>query len=262
MHHRSNVRPRRADLLPDAAVSLGAPELDAFAHQGLITGIYAELPSGKEATVTCCRAHPSTKRRFLAAKLYREHTADAYRRRPIYFEGRDRAADPRVARAVARGTRFGHAAAAQLWIDAEVNALERAAAAGVRVPEPIARSGSAVLMAFLGNGAGPAPQLHGVETDRAGAEALFEALLADVARLLREHLVHGDLSPYNVLVWDGAPWIIDLPQAVDARFNRSAFALLRRDVETICRFFARRGVPRDPFAVALDLWDRYRRAEL
>ena len=262
MHHTSEDRvdPTEALLVDERA--LGVPELDTFAQQGLITRIHSRLTSGKEATVYCCRAHPSTNRKFLAAKVYREHAASADRRSGVYFEGRERQMKARTLRAIERGTEFGRQAMAGFWMWAEYDALKRLSAVGANVPRPFSMCGSVVLMEFIGNGEGPAPHLNGIELDEAGARTLFDRLLDNVETLLRANLVHGDLSPYNVLVWKGRPWIIDLPQAVDVRFNRSAFELLRRDIENICTFFAQHGVRSNPANLALDLWERYQRAQL
>lgn len=262
MHHASEDRSDPTETLLAGEETLGVPELEPFAQRGLITRIHSKLTSGKEATVYCCRAHPSTNRKFLAAKVYREHAAHAYRRADVYFEGRERTMKSRTLRAIERRTDFGRRAMAEAWTHAEYDALSRLAAARADVPRPLAQCGSVVLMEFIGNGAGPAPHLNGIELDSNRATSLFERLLHNVEILLREHLVHGDLSPYNVLVWKGRPWIIDLPQAVDVRFNRSSFELLTRDVENVCAFFARHGVRSDPIGLTSDLWKRYRRAEL
>ena len=242
--------------------SLGVAELDAFSQQGLITSVHAKLTSGKEATVYCCRAHPSTRAKYLAAKVYREHAAKNYRRSGPYFEGRERLMKTRTVRAVTRGSTFGHNAMAAMWIWAEYDGLKRLSAAGADVPKPLAMTERTILMEYVGNGAGPAPHLHGVELDRNRAEALFERILNNVEILLTQNLVHGDLSPYNILVWKDRPWIIDLPQAVDPRFNPNAFDLLRRDLKNVCAFFADHGVATGPDDLALGLWDRYRRAKL
>lgn len=262
MHHPSEDRFDPTEVLLLGEETLGVPELDVFAQQGLITRIHSRLTSGKEATVYCCRAHPSTNRKFLAAKVYREHAADAYRRGGVYFEGRERTMKARTLRAIEGGTGFGHRAMTGVWMSAEYAALKRLSATGVDVPRPYAMCGSSILMEFIGNGAGPAPHLNGIDMDEVEAQSLFERVLDTIESLLRADLVHGDLSPYNVLVWKGRPWIIDLPQAVDARFNRNAFRLLRRDVESICSFFARHGPRGNPADFADDLWERYQRAEL
>ena len=66
---------------------------------------------------------------------------------------------------------------------------------------------------------------------------MLDRLLENVARCLARHCVHGDLSPFNILYWQGRPRIIDFTQAADARMNTNAYGLLCRDVENVCRFF-------------------------
>ena len=251
-----------AAALAPSGEALGVAELDTFAQQGLITQVYAQLKSGKEATVYCCRAHRSTNRRFLAAKVYRAYTAHGYRRSGPYFEGRERTMKVRTIRAIEAGTAFGHRAMAGAWMSAEYDALKRLSAIGADVPRPIAQCGAALLMEYIGNGAGPAPHLHGVDLDTIDTELLLDRLLAAIETMLSVHLVHGDLSPHNILVWKDRPWIIDLPQAIDVRFNRSAFQLLFRDIANVCAFFATCGTRSDPAGIAHDLWMRYRRAEI
>jgi RIO kinase 1 len=112
-------------------------------------------------------------------------------------------------------------------------------------------------MEYVGDEDGPAPQLKDVVPTGDDARRWFDWALWNVEALLRQHLVHADLSPYNVLVWDGRLRIIDLPQAVDARTNRNARDLLDRDVGNLCRHFARVGIDRDPARVSAELWHRY-----
>src|SRR6185295_10339996 len=96
-------------------------------------------------------------------------------------------------------------------------------------------------MEFFGEGAAAAPPLHAVRLEPAEAQRVYDFVLANVERMLARNVVHGDLSPYNILYSRGNVRIIDLPQAVDARFNGSAFDLLRRDVENVHRHCARYG---------------------
>ena len=66
--------------------------------------------------------------------------------------------------------------------------------------------------------------------------------------------MHGDLSPYNVLVTDAGCVLIDLPQVVDLVANPKGEQFLRRDCHNIAGFFARRGVlAADPENLALHL---------
>ena len=75
--------------------------------------------------------------------------------------------------------------------------------------------------------------------------------------MLEHHLVHGDLSAYNILYWEGQITIIDFPQLVEARNNPHAFMLLERDVRRVCDYFASYGVESDPMKLAVDLWEPY-----
>lgn len=243
-------------------VAIGVPELDALCDEGLITQVYAQLTSGKEGTVYCCRAHPSTRRKFLAAKIYRQHAATNHKWEATYFEGRERVLKKRTVRAIQSRSAFGKVAAAGLWVEAEYGNLQRLAETRARTPMPVACCGRAILMEYIGNGTGPAPQLHGIALDRDSAARLFDQILHALETMLRQHLVHGDLSPYNILVWEGEARIIDLPQAVDARFNRAARSLLLRDLQNLAAFFRRCGLDIDPLTLAADLWERYLRAQL
>jgi RIO kinase 1 len=247
---------------PYRSSTTGIPELDGFVDRGLITRIHAKLTSGKEGTVYCCRAHPSVNKKFLAAKVYREHAESSYKWDPTYFQGRERVLKAQVIRAVQARSAFGKDVAAGLWVAAEFESLKKMAFHGISVPKPIAMSQHAILMDYIGNGAGPAPHLDSLAPDSTIARVTYERILGDVERLLAHDLVHGDLSPYNILIWKEQPWIIDVPQAVDARFNESAFELLRRDVERVCTFFAEHRIQSNPEEIAIDLWTRYQRAEL
>ena len=56
--------------------------------------------------------------------------------------------------------------------------------------------------------------------------------------------------------------VIDFPQAVEAHSHPQAFFLLSRDVDRLCRYFAKQHLRRDPGRIACDLWQRFLRAEL
>jgi RIO kinase 1 len=118
-------------------------------------------------------------------------------------------------------------------------------------------------MSYIGDEDDAAPQLHRYRpTGDAGLEDLLDQCIRAVERMLFHDVVHGDLSPFNILVWEGQICVIDLPQAVDPSKNRHAEALLARDVERVCEFFARRGISRDPARIVEDLWTAWTFAEL
>jgi RIO kinase 1 len=99
--------------------------------------------------------------------------------------------------------------------------------------------------------------LNEVSIPREDAPALFKQVMADVALMLDHHHVHGDLSAYNILYWNGRLTLIDFPQMVEARHNPHAFDLLHRDITRVCEYFAKYGVKSDPVRLTLDLWEPY-----
>jgi RIO kinase 1 len=118
-------------------------------------------------------------------------------------------------------------------------------------------------MSYIGDADAAAPQLHVYRPDdRTEAESLLDQILRAVERMLFQDIVHGDLSAFNVLVWDGQITMIDFPQAVDAKKNRHARAFLERDIRRVCEHFERFGVRVPAERLAADLWTAWEFAEL
>lgn len=244
--------------------------LTDFYRDNLITDVLARVKGGKEANVYCCRAHPATGMELIAAKIYRPRAHRTLRNDAIYREGRlllDNQGkgvlrDARLKRAVAHKTDFGQEIITFSWIEHEYDMLQTLHAAGADVPRPVAHVGHTILMEYFGDVNQPAPTLNSIRLPRARASAIFRRLLWHVELMLSHNRVHGDLSAYNVLFWQGRATVIDFPQAVVALHNPHAEALLHRDLERLCQYFAEYGVRADPAALADDLWGRFLRAEL
>lgn len=241
--------------------------LSEFYEMDLITSVVGQLKAGKEAQVYVCRAHPDTGYELLAAKVYKSREFRSFQGETTYLEGRaslmrGRARSSSVTRAIERRSRAGRALLESTWVRREYAVLRRMRGAGARVPEPLAVAGRAVLMAYVGDEETAAPRLQAVELPIDVATSFREILLQEVELFLRADLIHGDLSPYNVLVWRGEPWIIDVPQAVDAPVHPDGGSLLRRDICNLTRYFARCGIPDDGDSLAEDLWRRYERGQL
>jgi RIO kinase 1 len=219
------------------------------------------VKSGKEATVYCCRACPGRGDAYFALKAYRSRQDRNFRNAAVYQEGRI-LGKARVMRAVRNKSRFGRAVEFGGWLHHEFAMLGVLHAAGAAVPRPIAVSGSAMLLEFIGEGDKPAPQLCNVRLSPAAAEVLLEQALRTIEIMLSVHVVHADLSAYNMLYAGEGLRVIDMPQAVDARINPNARALLARDVANVCRYFASQGADAEPGTFAAELWELYRRAEL
>ncbi len=244
--------------------------LETFYEDDLITDVLAMVKSGKEATVYCCAAHPSTGQEYVAAKVYRPRMFRSLRNDAVYRASRPqmdaKGREGRGAKrwnATAKETERGRAAKINAWIRYEYETQRLLYDAGADAPRPLAQSGNAVLMEYIGGEPGaPAPLLREVTLGRDEATPLFERVMRNIELWLMCDRVHGDLSAYNMLYWDGAITIIDFAQAVDPRYNLAVGDLLARDITRVCQYFARFGVEADAAALANDLWLRYLRAEL
>jgi RIO kinase 1 len=235
--------------------------LDYFLAEGMITEILYPVKRGKEATVYCCQAHASTGMELLAAKIYRPRNHRGFKNDAIYQEGRV-ITNGQVRRAVQKKSRFGRQMQFGMWVNYEFDVLMALHHAGADVPQPIARTQSAILMEYFGDHEQAAPSLGGSELSREQARAAFDSLLSNIELWLAHNYVHGDLSAYNVLYWQGQAKIIDFPQAVDPRFNSNAFFLLTRDIENICHHLSRYDLVYDGTRIAERLWQKFRNAQL
>jgi len=236
--------------------------LDTFFAEGLISEVLYVVKSGKEATVYCCQGGPAAGAELLAAKVFKPLEARVFRNDAAYRQGRTRAFGRRDKLAFAKKTSHGRDLQFGVWIASEYKALSMLHAVGADVPRPVSRSGGALLLEYLGDRENAAPMLSQISLPQPQAIAAFRRIIRNVALWLRYDLVHGDLSPFNILYWAGNVTIIDFPQAVDARFNQDARSLLSRDLENVCSYFERMSVEADPDRIADELWRRYRRAEL
>lgn len=235
--------------------------LDHFLAEGMITDVLYPVKRGKEASVYCCQAHPSTGADLLAVKVYRPRDHRGFKNDAIYQEGRV-ITNGQVRRAVRKKTRFGREMQFGMWVNHEFEVLTALARAGADTPRPLARTQTAILMEYFGDRERAAPSLGGSELTGEQARIVFDSLLSNIELWLAHNYIHGDLSAYNVLYWQGQAKIIDFPQAVDPRFNSSALALLMRDIENVCQYVARYDLFYDGRRIAERLWHKFRNALL
>ncbi len=209
--------------------------INPLVEEGLVDEVVRQLMSGKEATVYVVRCGNEVR----CAKVYKDAQQRTFRQSTAYQEGR-KVKNSRDARARGRGTRYGRKVQEAAWQNAEVDALYRLAAAGVRVPQPHVCFEGVLLMELVTDATGnAAPRLSDVEMSEAMALEVHATLLDQVVLMLCAGVIHGDLSEYNILVGADGPVIIDLPQAVDAAVSSSAAAMLERDVGNLAAYFGR-----------------------
>jgi RIO kinase 1 len=204
------------------------------------------LKTGKEADVVALRrAVPGDEGSLLAAKRYRSAEHRAFHRSAAYQDGR-RVRNTRDMRALAKGTSHGRSVAAGQWAWAEWEALTRLWELGAAVPYPVQIDGTELLMELVTDVEGEtAPRLASTRPGRALLETYLEQLRDFLSILARERIVHGDLSPYNVLATGERLVVIDLPQVVDLVANPAGQDFLLRDCANMCTWFRRRGLDVD-----------------
>ena len=207
--------------------------IEPLVTDGLVDRVLRQLMSGKEAMVYVVQCGDEVR----CAKVYKEANKRSFRQAVDYTEGR-KTKNSRKARAMEKGSRYGRQEQEAAWQHAEVDALYRLAAAGVRVPTPYNFHEGVLLMELVADENGePAPRLNDVVLSEEIARQYHAVLIRQVVRMLCAGIVHGDLSEYNVLVDSDGPVIIDLPQAIDAAANQNASRMLERDVDNLATYF-------------------------
>lgn len=196
-----------------------------FMKRGLVDKVHYPISSGKEGNVfyaTDGNGDP------VALKIYRTSTS-TFKRVGKYVEG-----DPRFKGTTGNRWKFIYA-----WAAKEYRNLERYYEAGLPVPEPIANDKNCLLMEYIGNEKSPAPQLKNSVMKH--PTEVYDEIISFIIDGWRDaHLVHGDLSEYNILMYKNEPVVIDVGQAMTSDYF-NARELLDRDINNINRFFANRG---------------------
>ena len=253
--------------------------LGNFYEHHWIRDVLRQVKGGKEASVYLCESEPDASEEVLtgqqtlpelvAAKVYRPRMLRTLKNDALYREGRSdldseghEIFDDRMLRAIRARTAYGQELRHTSWLEHEFTALQALSQAGADVPVPYASDANAILMTYIGEDGLPAPVLASVHLARTEAQALFQRTLRNIEIMLSRNIIHGDLSAFNILYWDGAITLIDFPQVVHPEQNRSAFRIFERDVLRICEYFSRQGVRTQPRRLAADLWTSYRHSLL
>ncbi len=235
------------------------PRLMPLLEDGLIDEVIGSLKSGKEASVYLV----VSRGQVCCAKVYKDAKQRSFKQATLYQESR-KVKNSRQARAMAKGSRYGRQEQEEAWQNAEVAALYRLQAAGVRVPQPHGFYDGVLLMDMIrGADGGVAPRLNDLhELSPEQARDYHAQLIREIVRMLCAGLVHGDLSEYNVLMDAQGPVIIDLPQAVDAAGNNHARMMFERDVNNMKQYFGQFAPDLKSSRYGPEIWALYESGEL
>ena len=231
---------------------------DMLVYNGFVDDVLRQLMSGKEADVYIVHS----KGEIRCAKVYKEAGKRSFTQQAQYQEGR-KVKNSRQARAMGKNSRFGRKEMEDAWQNAEVEALQRLAAAGVRVPHIYGYEDGVVLMELVVDAEGNvAPRLNDIRLTEEQAREYHRFMISQIVLMLCVGLIHGDLSEYNVLVSHDGLVIIDLPQAVDASGNNNAQKMFERDVDNMAAYFGRFAPELLTTAYGKEIWKLYASGEL
>ncbi|HEX2994949.1 MAG TPA: RIO1 family regulatory kinase/ATPase [Anaerolineales bacterium] len=232
-----------------------------FAEHQWISDVLRKVKGGKEASVYLCRSGTALRVPLVVVKVYRPRSLRNLKNDGQYRAGRSDLdengniiVDDGALHAMKKRTAYGEELRHQSWIAYEFQTLEVLHAAGADVPKPYAMEKNAILMDYIGDLGSAAPTLNSVRLDPEDVKPLFERVTRNIDLLLSSRRIHGDLSAYNILYWDGDISLIDFPQVVPPEANPAAWTIFLRDVTRICQYFASQGLKRDAHKLATDLW--------
>ncbi|XP_057792440.1 uncharacterized protein LOC131009203 [Salvia miltiorrhiza] len=199
-------------------------------NRGIFNDINGCISTGKEANV-----YHATKSdgQELAIKVYKTSV--------LVFKDRDRY--------VQGDYRFRHGYCkhnprkmVKTWAEKEMRNLMRLKAAGIRCPAPLLLRLHVLVMEFIGKAGWAAPRLKDADlSDDKLRECYVEMIMAMRTLYQKCKLVHGDLSEYNILYFEGHLYIIDVSQSVDLD-HPHALDFLREDCIHVSDFFKKHGV--------------------
>jgi RIO kinase 1 len=235
--------------------------LGAIAEHCWISDVLRMVKGGKEASVYLCKSGPGMDAPLVAAKVYRPRSLRNLKNDQQYRVGRvdlDESGsvigDDKRSHAIQNRTAFGEELRHQSWIAYEFTTLEILYEAGADVPKPYAMESNAILMGYVGDLGTAAPVLNSIALELDEAKVLYERVIRNIDLMLTHDRIHGDLSAYNILYWDGDITLIDFPQVVLPEANPASWSIFLRDVTRICQYFSAQGVDCDALKLASDLW--------
>jgi RIO kinase 1 len=232
-----------------------------IAEHKWISDVLRKVKGGKEASVYLCKSGVAVDVPLLAAKIYRPRMLRNLKNDQQYRTGRsdlDESGnviiDDGTLHAMKKRTAFGEEVRHQSWIAYEFTTLEVLHEAGADVPKPYAMEKNAILMGFVGDLSNSAPALNSINLELDEARLLYERVVRNIDLMLTHGRIHGDLSAYNILYWNGDITLIDFPQVVLPESNPASWNIFLRDVTRVCQYFSAQGVQCNARKFAVDLW--------
>ncbi len=183
---------------------------------GYISNLLGPIGTGKESYVFYSRDFHD---KLVAVKIHR-HNIDAFKSIPSYIRLRGRKSG-------------GFLKQINDWTRFEYNFLSKAHNLGINTPEPIRCYENIIVMQFIGTEGNIARQA--IKDNDFDLDKWYKSITKIIIELAKNGMIHGDLSPYNILNYEGEPFIIDFSQAL--KLSSSTINFLVRDITNINNWF-------------------------
>ncbi|ODV89815.1 hypothetical protein CANCADRAFT_4442 [Tortispora caseinolytica NRRL Y-17796] len=207
--------------------------LEKLLSREIVAEIHGCISTGKEANVYHAITADGAHR---AIKIYKTSI--------LIFKDRDRYVSGEF-RFRSGYSRHNPRKMVKVWAEKEMRNLKRLYKNSIPSPEPIFLKDHVLVMDFLGDKSGWAwPRLHDAISDLSEDQVLtcYLQLVAFMHIMYHDcHLVHADLSEYNILYHDGLLYIIDVSQSVE-HDHPASLDFLRMDIKNVSNFFSKYGV--------------------
>ncbi|MHA1207580.1 MAG: serine protein kinase RIO [Candidatus Hodarchaeales archaeon] len=212
--------------------------LSGLQSKGIINEITGTIASGKEAGVFLANLGSKGKTLYqnmsitspIVVKIFRTSTLN-FKKIQIYISG-----DIRFRKYSKKTRSF-----IKLWVEKEFRNLSRCISVGINAPKPILVKNNVLLMELIGINGIPSPLLKSVP--QKASISTLETLIQQVTLMYQKAgLVHADLSPYNIIMKDDTPYMIDMSQSVLVSHPR-AEEFLKRDISNVLTYFNKLNIP-------------------
>ncbi len=122
------------------------------------------------------------------------------------------------------------------WAQREYKNLLKCEKGKIRVPKTIGWRNHIIVEEMIGE---PALPLKDAEPE--DPKAFFDEVVNQMKKMYKIGLIHGDLSSFNILNFDGVPVLIDFSQGTIIRTPNSE-ELLVRDIKNVVQYFNKIGL--------------------
>ncbi|KAJ2945384.1 hypothetical protein O0L34_g187 [Tuta absoluta] len=241
-HHQARKHKAldRKDMQATAEMGLDEPTrliLFKLINNGMLEDINGVISTGKESVVL----HANGDTNFEDLVVPKECAIKVFKTTLNEFKTRDKyiEADYRFKN---RFSKQNPRKIVHMWAEKEMHNMMRLQKIGLNCPEMVCLKKHILVMSFIGRDNKPAPKLRDVILKPEKWQSVYNEVVDSMHKMYNVgHMIHADLSEYNILWWENKCWFIDVSQSVQPD-HPSGLEFLLRDCRNICHFFEKKGV--------------------